>query len=587
MTATPRLGGEFAKAAATRVCDRFEIIRTLGRGGTAAVYEAHDPETNQRVALKLLHEDLTRSEAQRHAFLAEAHFMRRVRHPGIARIIDFGEQPRDGLPAQAWVAMEIVSGVSLSQLVREHGPLSVLDALLLGERLLDLLEVVHQAGIVHRDITPANVMVRVSPTGDLEQGSVRLLDFGLAADAGAPATLGPTSPLIWGSAAYLSPEHASGAPVFPEADLYQVGGVLCFALTGGAPFDRKSAEELMRAHLGEAPLPPSTHRIDIPASVDRLVLRALEKNPEARFPSAQEMRRVVRATRQSLTESEMVTAELVPVPAYAAEVGTEARSAIRGTRAGGRASRRGDRLFLIVGAALLVAVLTVAGLLAMIGEKEGPLVRATSTQPVPPVEAPVEPAPAAVVPRLVVVPDVAGRPLVEARLLLDAAGLVPGEITSVNGAVAADTVLGVAESVSIRMAVGSPIALNVASGWNAVPPLVGLSEADASLALGAAGFSGAVGWAGPSGADSPSPVGPPLVLSSHPAAGAVERLGVPVTVLLGYPAVVPTPVPVEPETPVTPGGPDSPEQPTDPTETVHLPVSRTLNNARHAFTRGS
>lgn len=654
---------------------RFVLLDALGSGGAATVWRARDPLTGQPAAVKLLREGLTELPAQRRAFLAEARLAGRVTHPGAVRIIDCGEQERPGLPPQAWLAMELLDGRSLSEQVRAHGPLPVLDALLLGEALLLALDAVHRAGLVHRDVTPANIMLRITPGQPLDPATVRLCDFGLAGTPGgtpAAATPPPAAPAppappvsrargrkslgiasetanrvplrergegepvvpthVWGSAPYLAPEHAAGQPVFAAADLYQAGGVLYFALTGRAPFTRDSTEALLQAHLAEPAVPPSSRRPEVPAAVDRLLLRALRKAPLERFDSALDMHRELRATRLALAENAVVTAQLPVLAAGAApglrdehvdlaaalaqaagsgsaqfaqtspaQTGTAEPgvSALKIGRAGLPRSRRlSGRGVLVAGAAVVAAMLAAGGVLGVLGDRATPRVDAvTAAVAQPTAEAPgVAPAPAAQ--RLTQVPALVGRTLAEARALLAAAGLTLGRIDTSHSASPADTVLAMAQTAGVRVAPGTTIALTIASGWNIVPDVTGLSESQASAALAAAGFTatayivgeGAAAPAPGAGAEPGTQTGsgpgagpgsepgsetPPgastaqvrVVRSALPVAGTVLRLGASVSLALAVPAPAPTQEPQpqpQPTAPSTPSGPADPPRPNGP-----------------------
>ncbi len=453
---------------------RFALFEALGEGGTATVWRARDPLTGQPAAVKVLHDALTLDPAQRDRFLAEARLTAQVSHPGIVRIIDCGEHERPGQPPQAWVAMELLEGHSLLEYVRAHGPLPVEDALVLGETLLTTLDAVHREGLVHRDVTPANIMLRITPGLPLDPATIRLCDFGVAGLAGtAPAAAGAVRresdgkpaalpAFIWGSASYLSPEHAAGRPVFASADLYQLGGVLYFALTGQAPFARDSIASVMQAHLIEQAPAPSTHRAELSPAVDRLVLRALRKAPQERYASALEMQAQVRATRMVLAENAVITAPLPVVdtaalshlgePALTVTGGSFALPRGVGTSldlatvvgphrgdAAPRRSRMTGRALWVAGTATVAALLAAGSVLGVLGERAAPQVSAVSeAAPQPTVEAPpVTPAPASQ--RLTLVPELLGVTLEEARARLAAAGLTLGQVDTTNSALAAET----------------------------------------------------------------------------------------------------------------------------------------------------
>ncbi len=572
---------------------RYEVVQLIGAGGTAAVYEARDIDTGAQVALKLLKEELVGETRHREAFLAEARAAAGVAHPGVVRIREFGELGPGGLgtgafesaaaPLRPWVAMELIRGATLAQHVRDHGPLSVNDALELVDALLGAVGAVHRAGLVHRDITPANVMVGVrlaggpggpgepgEPGGPAEPGErgdrvepgaagaadgtaafdaaeVRLFDFGLAAAPGNPAIVKQGQ--VWGSAKYLSPEQALGAPVYAEGDVYQVGAVLYFALTGRPPFVRDTVEEVLRAHVGEPLDPPSTHRPDLPARVDRLICRALRKNPAERFASAEQMRAAASEVRDAIRENLVVTAELAVVAQASASTGAmTAGSAAAG--GGPRAARR-----LGPGVALTAAVLAIVvgiGLaFAHLGEETAPQVRVSSAPAPTETPPPSEPTPAAAGTALVQVPNLVGLSLGEARATLMRAGLAIGQVVTSHGTAAADTVTAVAHAVGARVAAGTSISVTVASGLNLVPDLRGMSEAEAEAALAAAGFVGAPSPPATGGGQGQG--GGYRVSATYPTADTATALGTQITYTLAAPTPS-TETPVDPQEPANPDG---------------------------------
>ncbi|WP_157416762.1 serine/threonine-protein kinase, partial [Agromyces allii] len=295
------------------VSGRYRLGELLGSGGSASAFAAVDVETGERVALKVLHPHLSEAPAARDAFLAEARRMQSLRHPNIAGVLDVGVHDGSGDPI-AWIALELAGGMSLSEHVERHGPLPVAEALSVADGVLRALEAAHADGLIHRDVSPANVMVAVDAHGRLGADGVRLLDFGLADAAGraavgddilrsetahddarepGPADGGPAG--VIGNVAYMSPEQLRGEPVDERGDLYQVGGLLHFALTGRAPFPRTTPGATMRAHLGSPPPVPSVLDSRIPRDVDRIVVRAMLKDPADRFADAAAMRSAVEA----------------------------------------------------------------------------------------------------------------------------------------------------------------------------------------------------------------------------------------------------------------------------------------------------
>ncbi|GAA0995195.1 protein kinase domain-containing protein [Subtercola frigoramans] len=281
------------------------------------------PETH--VALKILHPHLSRSPEARDAFFTEALAAEKLRHPNIVAVLGVGVHDPEGEPL-AWIALERAPGITLAEFVELNGALSVSSSLALADGLLRALEAAHAVGLVHRDVSPANIMVEPGQHTVLTPEAVRLVDFGLADAAGRPVlgadilrsiqpnsgdsstrTPGPSddtlpsaqsaSPLgalgVLGSANYMSPEQALGEAVDERGDIYQVGAVLHFALTGRPPFVRDSTSAVMRAHVNAPPPVPSVLYSGIPRAVDRLVVKALLKDPASRYRSAASMREAV------------------------------------------------------------------------------------------------------------------------------------------------------------------------------------------------------------------------------------------------------------------------------------------------------
>ncbi|MFC7765215.1 serine/threonine-protein kinase [Leucobacter soli] len=310
-------------AAALPQVEGFELLRLLGRGGTARVFAAQDLRTGGMLAVKLLHAHLAESPEERSAFLREADILAALHHPGIVRWVGQQTNPRNASIApsastsqSSWIATDLVPGRSLGALVRDRGPLDPGDALMAVDAVLDALEAVHLAGFVHRDVTPANVMADVTPGTPLARESVRLIDFGIAGASGEPA-LGHDVGVL-GNPLYLSPEQARGEPVTDRGDLYQVGGLLHFLLTGLPPFLRDSPLETRDAHVGAAPTQPSLLRPGLPSQLDALVLRALQKDPAHRFASAADMRAAVQRASPRIRRVSPVTA---PIPRASVEDG--------------------------------------------------------------------------------------------------------------------------------------------------------------------------------------------------------------------------------------------------------------------------
>ena len=253
---------------------RYKIIRKLGSGGMANVYLAEDQELGRRVAIKILNERHANDEQFVDRFRREAKHAAGLSHPNIVAIYDRGEAE-----GTYYIAMEYLDGRSLKELIVARGPAPVHVAIDYARKILDALRFSHRNGIVHRDIKPHNVIVDA-------EGRVKVTDFGIAR-AGTSQMTEVGS--IIGTAQYLSPEQAKGAPVDQTSDLYSVGIVLYELLTGKVPFTGDSPVEIAMKHISAIPEPPSSLRPDIPEDLDLIVLRALGKTPEERYPSAEEM----------------------------------------------------------------------------------------------------------------------------------------------------------------------------------------------------------------------------------------------------------------------------------------------------------
>jgi beta-lactam-binding protein with PASTA domain/tRNA A-37 threonylcarbamoyl transferase component Bud32 len=251
---------------------RYRILRKLGSGGMANVYLAEDEELGRRVAIKILNDRYANDELFIERFRREAKSAAALSHPNIVSIYDRGEAE-----GTYYIAMEVIEGRSLKELILTRGPLPIGQAIAFTFEILDALRFAHRHGIIHRDVKPHNILI----------GGERLkvTDFGIAR-AGASQMTEAGS--IMGTAQYLSPEQARGAPVTASSDLYSVGIVLYEMLTGKVPFSGDSAIEIAMKHLNELPKPPSKIRPEIPEDLDQVVLRALAKAPEDRYQTAEE-----------------------------------------------------------------------------------------------------------------------------------------------------------------------------------------------------------------------------------------------------------------------------------------------------------
>src|SRR5687768_7014613 len=285
---------------------RYRIVRKLGSGGMANVYLAEDEDLGRRVAIKILNDRYANDDAFIERFRREAKSAASLSHPNIVSIYDRGEAE-----GTYYIAMEVIEGRSLKELILTRGPLPIVEAVHYARQILQALRFAHRHGIIHRDIKPHNNLIG-------EQG-LKVTDFGIARYGPSQMTEAGS---IMGTAQYLSPEQARGAPVTASSDLYSVGIVLYEMVTGRVPFTGDSAIEIAMKHLNEWPKPPSKIRPEIPEEIDHIVLRALSKAPEDRYQSAEEfiedLERVEAGLPISPETSEAATALLTGVPIGAA-----------------------------------------------------------------------------------------------------------------------------------------------------------------------------------------------------------------------------------------------------------------------------
>jgi serine/threonine-protein kinase len=550
---------------------RFVLGDLLGVGGSASVYEADDLHRADadgapvRVAVKVLHPHLGADAWSRDAFLAEARAVQGLAHPNIATVHGSGLHEAGGVTI-AWIALDLVPGGSVGDRVAAEGPLGPLAAGAVLDGVLAALEAAHAAGLVHRDVSPGNVLLAAG-TGPVRAADVRLVDFGLADAAGRTAagsdvlraSVRGEAPSVVGNLHYLSPEQAQALPVGPAGDVYQVGALAHLLLTGQPPFPRATAAQVLQAHVTAPPPVPSAL---VPAArpLDRVVTRALAKTPVRRYRDAAEMRAALAAVLAGLTQ---------PDPPAWATAATGAPPEASRTRAlpaaGDLAYLAGaeppagpvpDRAAARVpagGVLACVAVVLVVGL-ATWGVLGGAAAPDTAAPP-PPAPSPSVPSPSApttaapvaappptvtapppadpAAPAEVAVPVLVGS-LADAQAALQAAGLALGRVQDEDSPRAADDVLGQVPAAGSPVAPGTAVDVVVASGANQVPAVTGLTAVSAVSTLEAAGFVARVDPTATSGARADGTL---------PGSGVVLRVGSAVTVVLTEPA--PTAAPTE------------------------------------------
>ncbi|WP_405616374.1 Stk1 family PASTA domain-containing Ser/Thr kinase [Streptomyces sp. NBC_00076] len=265
-----------------RLGGRYELGQVLGRGGMAEVYLAMDTRLGRTVAVKTLRADLARDPSFQARFRREAQSAASLNHPAIVAVYDTGEDYIDGVSIP-YIVMEYVDGSTLRELLHSGRKLLPERTLEMTIGILQALEYSHRAGIVHRDIKPANVMLT-------RNGQVKVMDFGIARAMGdSGMTMTQTSAVI-GTAQYLSPEQAKGEQVDARSDLYSTGCLLYELLTVRPPFVGDSPVAVAYQHVREEPQAPSVFDPELTPEMDAIVLKALVKDPNYRYQSADEMR---------------------------------------------------------------------------------------------------------------------------------------------------------------------------------------------------------------------------------------------------------------------------------------------------------
>jgi serine/threonine-protein kinase len=263
------------------VAGRYRIEAEVGRGGMGIVYRAYDNELGETVALKIIAPHLSNDSLVAERFRREVGAARRVTHPNVVRIHDLGQA--DG---QLFYSMEWFAGTSLEQRLTTVRALSLNEMARVLLPACDGLDAAHRAGVIHRDLKPGNILV--------SDDAVKIIDFGLASAAGS-AGLTATGLLV-GTPAYMAPEQVRGGVQDERTDLYAFGVVLYRCAVGELPFTAANPIAVGFAHVSEAPRPPRERRPDLPESLERVILRALEKDPRARFPRIRDLKTALEAT---------------------------------------------------------------------------------------------------------------------------------------------------------------------------------------------------------------------------------------------------------------------------------------------------
>jgi serine/threonine-protein kinase len=261
--------------------NRYQLEKPLGSGGMAVVYRARDHMLERTVAVKVLREDYSRDVAFRERFRQEAQAAANLSHPNIVTVHDFGIDS-----GRLFIVMEFVPGTNLNSKLQTRGRFTITEALPILLQTCAGVGYAHRAGLVHCDIKPHNFLI----TPD---NRVKVTDFGIAR-ALASIHPGEKTDVVWGSPQYFSPEQAAGDPPSPASDVYSLGVVMYYMLTGRLPFTASTASELAHLHRSAPPLPPRHYNPTIPAPLEQIIMKVLAKEPSQRYRTADQLGRVLR-----------------------------------------------------------------------------------------------------------------------------------------------------------------------------------------------------------------------------------------------------------------------------------------------------
>jgi beta-lactam-binding protein with PASTA domain/tRNA A-37 threonylcarbamoyl transferase component Bud32 len=446
--------------------ERYEIGGVLGRGGMAEVHRGRDLRLGREVAVKVLRGDLARDPSSQVRFRREAQAAASLNHPAIVAVYDTGED-RTSTGATPYIVMEYVEGETLRDVLRREGRLPPERAMSLAADICAALDFSHRNGIVHRDVKPGNVMIT-------PQGTVKVMDFGIArAVSDSAATMTSTAAVI-GTAQYLSPEQARGESVDARSDVYSAGCLLYELVTGTPPFTGDSPVAVAYQHVREDPRTPSSINPEIPPELDAILLKAMSKNPANRYQSAADMRSdLMRAIAGQQVEA-------TPVMSDAEKTTLITNGGLHGyddehwddDEHARRRKRRGIIAAVVAGVVVLAGVITLLVVLNSGGDPKPPVV----TQ-------------VAVPAQLVGMSEADARAAItEAGLAFGTAAPAPSSPEDAGKVIASDPQPGtkVDPDTTVNLTIGAgPDTL-------AVPEVIGLTEAGAKNSLKSQGFTGSV-----------------------------------------------------------------------------------------------
>ena len=481
---------------------RYEVGELIGRGGMAEVHIGRDNRLSRRVAIKLLRSDLAQDSTFQARFRREAQSAAALNHPAIVSVYDTGEDTHTGGDGVAhhlpFIVMEYVEGHTVRELIRDGAALPLDEAVEITSGVLSALEYSHHAGIVHRDIKPANVMITTA-------GDVKVMDFGIArAMADSAATMTQTQAVV-GTAQYLSPEQARGEVVDARSDVYSTGALLFELLTGRPPFIGDSPVAVAYQHVREEPPTPSALAPDVPNELDRITLKALAKDRNVRYQSAEEFRADLEAAQRGGIVGAPAVGVIAAANAAAAAAGSAASRGAATQVLGGPPTAttssnlppvpledeeepRKGRAWIWVLSAIAVVLVGVIIAIAVANSR--------NAEPEPTPTTPVETATPTPTPTPTIaqvqVPDVAGESEAAARRLIEAEGLEFVATPTPSDSVEAGLAIGSNPTAGQSLDPGTQVEVQISTGPDAlrVPAVLGMTQQQAETAISQAGFSG-------------------------------------------------------------------------------------------------
>lgn len=520
-----------AEPMAHRLAGRYEVRSLIGRGGMAEVHLGFDTRLSRVVAIKMLRRDLAQDSIFQARFRREAQSAASLNHPNIVAVYDTGEEIIEDAVGRSiavpYIVMEYVEGHTVKDLISDGTAVPINEAVEIVSGVLSALDYSHANHLVHRDIKPGNIML----TSD---GKIKVMDFGIArALTDSQATMTQTNAVV-GTAQYLSPEQARGETVDARSDLYSTGVVLFELLTGRPPFKGDSAVAVAYQHVEQIPPTPSSILSDIPDSLDRVVLKALAKNREDRYPTAaamlSDLQRVSRGldvaappadswATEVLPTSGRVgaqTAATMPMSAVAPHGGGQATAATSTSLppvaeradAAEEASKARKRRTAIIASVVVIALLLIGGSVWALTRR-------------------------AAAPETVAVPTVVGLSQANAKAQIEAAGFVwelnPEKVASDSveeGSVASTDPAGGTQAEK-----GSTVRVTISSGPDSVvlpDNLVGMTPEDARKAIEALGLK----WELDSSKVASDTVAEGKVAQTNPSPGSKVKAGQTIRVYL-------------------------------------------------------